>query len=260
MAKFKRICEKYGESQLFQRALTHSSFVHEKSNCQFSYERLEFLGDSILGMICAETLISRCPELDEGQLSRLRSYFVSEASLSMRARRLDLGTHIYLGRGEAASGGRERDSILADVVEALVAAIYLDKGLSETREFLNKEIFQEWEMEDQEWIGLIRKLLKKDAKSSLQELFQRNHWGLPKYVCLNSDTASSQGPFEMAVFVNEVEIARTMSESKKEGSLELATSLLAMGLPKLVALLSKLGLNTKTLNHDLGLNSENTVQ
>ena len=252
MFKFKGFCESFKTPALLEQALTHSSYLHENSNVTQSYERLEFLGDSILGLLCAELLSERCPRLNEGQLSRLKSIFVSEPSLAARARTLGMGTLLRLGKGEVMNGGVNRESILADTIESVLAAAYLDQGLEFARNYLLEFVFPEWKMNETEWESLVRQQLQKDSKSQLQEFFQQSGWGLPKYVCLNNEEAGSTGPFEMAIFVGNIELIRGMSPSKKEGTLKIAHSLLAMGIPKLVALLRTKGLSNKAETHDLG--------
>lgn len=116
---------------LLRRALTHRSFAFEHDEAH--NERMEFLGDSILGMIVADRLYRQFPEASEGDMSRMKTYVVSERALADIARGLDLGRSIRLGKGEAMSGGREKDSILSDTVEALIAATYLEHGLEATR-------------------------------------------------------------------------------------------------------------------------------
>lgn len=261
MSRFKRLLESAKQEPLFQRALTHSSYLHENPDCLGSYERLEFLGDSVLGMLCAELLSERCPELNEGQLSRLRSIFVSESSLALRAKTLEIAKHIRLGKGELSNGGLLRDALLADVLEAMIAAVYRLEGLEATRSLLKDEVFPEWSSSKEEWKQLLEKHLQKDAKSRLQELLQQRGMGLPRYVCMNSEEAGSTGPFEMAVFVDDIEIKKTSSASKKEATLELATSLLAMGQEKLVAWLKNLGLKVTAdsavaKTHDLGVDAQ----
>ena len=115
---------------LLEQAMTHPSFLHENSeNKGRDYQRLEFLGDAILGMLLAEMLYLRYPNWEEGALSQLRSRLAGQDVLADRARHIGLGEHILLGRGEEQSAGHDKDSILSDVLEALIAAIYLDSGL-----------------------------------------------------------------------------------------------------------------------------------
>ena len=127
----------FRDRSLLENALMHSSYANERraAGCT-SYERLEFLGDSVLGMVTAEKLYKLFPELPEGRLSRLRAELVCEQSLHAVALGLQLGDYLLLGKGEEHTGGRERPSILADVVEAIIAAMYLDGGLEVARSFI----------------------------------------------------------------------------------------------------------------------------
>ena len=122
---------------LLQNALAHSSYANERWHDSLkSNERLEFLGDSILGMVVAEYLYRNFPDRPEGDLTRMRADMVCERSLAMIAERIDLGKHLLLGNGEESSGGRTRDSILADAVESVIAACFLDGGMEPARKFI----------------------------------------------------------------------------------------------------------------------------
>ena len=125
---------------LLRRALTHRSFAFEHDEAH--NERMEFLGDSILGMVVADRLFRQFPEASEGDMSRMKTYVVSERALADIARGLDLGQSIRLGKGEAMSGGREKDSILSDTVEALIAATYIEHGLEATRKVVESLVEQ----------------------------------------------------------------------------------------------------------------------
>ena len=125
---------RFGDDSQLERALVHSSYVNENPGAApDSNERLEFLGDSVLGMVVAEKLFARHPECDEGTLTRMRSALVRTSTLSRIAASIGLGEHIYLGKGEEASGGRHKASNLAGAMEALIAAVYLDQGLETAR-------------------------------------------------------------------------------------------------------------------------------
>ena len=123
---------------LLQNALAHSSYANERwHNSLKSNERLEFLGDSVLGMVTAEYLYRNFPDRPEGDLTRMRADMVCERSLAQVAERIDLGRHLLLGNGEETGGGRQRDSILADAVESVIAACFLDGGMEPARNFIN---------------------------------------------------------------------------------------------------------------------------
>ncbi len=160
--------EKLGYSfqnrELLENALTHSSRANESRGKLPSNERLEFLGDSILGMVVADHLYRGHPDLPEGDLTRTRAALVCEESLVEVAQALNLGEYLRLGKGESSGGGRERPSIQADAVEAVLAAIYLDGGIGSARKFIQKFILS------RETDGLAKPL---DHKTALQELVQR---------------------------------------------------------------------------------------
>jgi dsRNA-specific ribonuclease len=124
----------FRDQGLLVQALTHPSYLHEESgNGGGDYQRLEFLGDAVLGLLLAEMLFERYPDWDEGALSQLRSRLAGQDLLADRARKLKIGAYVLLGRGEEQTAGREKDSILADVLESLIAALYKDGGLQAAR-------------------------------------------------------------------------------------------------------------------------------
>jgi ribonuclease III len=162
----------FQDQQLFELALTHKSYTSQSYGQ--SYERLEFLGDAVLDLVVSEKLYSMFPQVDEGQLSRMRSELVKKPSLANIARELELSDCIRLGEGELKSGGFNRDSILADIVESIIGALYLDQGLAVTSEFIQR-IFK------QKLSALSGDQGYKDPKSLLQEHFQEINGSLPEY-------------------------------------------------------------------------------
>ncbi|MCM1189385.1 MAG: ribonuclease III [bacterium] len=159
----KRIGYRFRNISLLKRALTHSSYTNEqKINKAGDYERLEFLGDAVLELVSSEFLFHAHPDMTEGELTKLRASMVCEPSLAFCARDLELGKFLLLGRGEEGTGGRERDSIIADGMEAVTGAVYLDGGMEPARDFINRFILSD--LED--------KRLFYDSKSNLQELIQ----------------------------------------------------------------------------------------
>ena len=160
----------FKNSQLLKQALTHRSFGADNN------ERLEFLGDALLDLIVGESLFNQHPGADEGNLSRLRSSIVNKSALAGIGREWNLGEHILLGAGELKSGGRSRDSILADTVEAVVAAVYLDGGLAACRKLVDA-----WTLE---FVRNPEARQTKDAKTRLQEKMQASGHGLPDYQVL----------------------------------------------------------------------------
>ncbi len=166
--KLKDLEEKIGyvfqNKKLVKEALTHSSFSNEqKINKYRNYERLEFLGDAVLELLSSRFIYETYPEMSEGQMTRLRSTMVCEAALAFCAKDISLGGFILLGKGEEATGGRERDSILSDVMEALIGAIYLDGGIDAAGQFVTKFVFSDLE----------NKQLFYDSKTLLQERVQK---------------------------------------------------------------------------------------
>jgi ribonuclease III len=165
---------RFGDPDLLQRALTHRS-AGARNN-----ERLEFLGDALLNLIVAEALFERLPRADEGMLTRVRAALVRESSLAGIARELGLGDRLQLGPGEMKSGGHRRDSILADALEALVAAVYLDAGFEACRGV----VLQWFDAALAQAPAMVR---DKDAKTQLQEWLQAGRLALPVYELLSTD-------------------------------------------------------------------------
>ena len=158
-----RIGYRFTNQALLRQAVTHSSFTNEQRiRRNRNYERLEFLGDAVLELVSSEFLFQRNEHMPEGELTKMRASMVCEPSLAFCARDLDLGKFILLGRGEEGTGGRARDSIVSDVMEAVIGAIYLDGGMEPAKIFINRFILSD--LED--------KQLFYDSKSNLQELIQ----------------------------------------------------------------------------------------
>jgi len=160
-----RIGYHFNDRSLIATALTHSSFANEqKMNKRADYERLEFLGDSVLEMVSSTFLYKNYPDKKEGEMTKMRASMVCEQALAFCAKDIELAKYIMLGKGEEMTGGRHRDSIVSDVMEAVIGAIYLDGGIEKATNHINKFILND--LED--------KQIFVDAKSKLQELVQRN--------------------------------------------------------------------------------------
>jgi ribonuclease-3 len=173
-----------------------------------SNERLEFLGDSVLGMVVADDLFHRYSRLPEGDLTRLRAQLVCEASLARVARELELGSYLCLGKGEESTGGRERPSIIADAVEAVLAAVYLDSGsIREPRRIIRKFILEHME-EARE--------ASRDHKTHLQELVQRRSGQVLSYHLIGQSGPDHNKSFEMEVRLNGETVGTGTGRSKKE--------------------------------------------
>ncbi len=159
----KRIGYEFKNKKLLRQAMTHSSFANEqKINRLEDYERLEFLGDAVLELTSSEFLFSANPDMPEGKLTKLRSSMVCEPALAYCARELELGRYLLLGRGEEATGGRNRDSITSDAMEAVIGALYLDGGFEAARNFIHRFVLSDLE----------NKILFYDSKTVLQEMIQ----------------------------------------------------------------------------------------
>lgn len=199
---------------LLSEALTHTSYVNElKAPASKDNERLEFLGDTVLALLISEHVASACPNLTEGALSKLRSHLVSEATLATAARRLDLGRLLQLGRGEERTGGREKESILANTLEAVLAAVYLDGGLEAARGFALKALAQELREAAGQEAGAV---LAGDYKTRLQEWCQRRYDSVPQYVMERETGPDHQKTFEVEVVVQGRALGRGTGRSKKE--------------------------------------------
>ena len=196
------------------RTVIPNPFLH---SCE-SNERLEFLGDSVLGFVVADALYNREPELPEGRMTRVRAQLVCEDSLKRVALELGLGEHIRLGRGEEHTGGRHRTSILADAVEALIAAMYLDGGLEVAGSFIRRYILSALDTGD--W------LVFGDGKTELQELVQRKSGQTLSYELVSESGPDHDKTFIMRVLLNGVELAAGEGRTKKEAEQAAARSAL----------------------------------
>jgi ribonuclease-3 len=204
---------RFNDADLLDEALTHKSYVNErKSSRRRHNERLEFLGDAVLSLIVSDYLATQYPELSEGALSKLKAKLVSEPSLAAAARRLDLGARLRLGRGEELSKGREKASLLADGLEAVIAAVYLDGGLDAGRTFTLDALSEE--------LGRIESLQTKpggdDYKTRFQEWCQQRHESLPRYVTVRETGPDHQKLFRVEVSVGDLIAGCGQGHSKKE--------------------------------------------
>lgn len=201
---------------LLNTALTHPSYAFEnRANPVESNQRLEFLGDAVLGLVVAEFLYRRFPNKTEGELTRMRAALVCEPTLAQVARKLDLGRYLLLGRGEELSGGRERPSILADVFEALCGAICLDAGLEAARKFILKHLSPAIKtLEAQRDYG--------DYKTVLQELVQRKYDENVSYLILDERGPDHRKEFVAGVKLHGRVLATGSGRSKKEAEQQAA--------------------------------------
>ena len=199
----------FKDRALLRTALTHSSYANERhgGDCQ-SYERLEFLGDSILGLITAEFLYAHEPRLPEGRMTKLRAELVCESSLYRVALKLELGKHMRLGRGEEHTGGRQRPSILADMVEAIIAAMYLDSGMEQSRSFVLEMILKDAPIDESH--------TNADYKTRLQELVQRKSDQHISYTMTGESGPDHNKLFSFSVSINGVPAGEGSGRTKKE--------------------------------------------
>ena len=194
--------------KLLDHALTHSSYANEHHLGSISSnERLEFLGDSVLGMIVADHLYRTFPDLPEGDLTRIRANLVCEGSLVLVAKEWDLGRYLRLGKGENACGGRSRPSILADAVEAVLAAVFLDGGLEHDRDIIQRFLLDRMEQVNR---------ASRDHKTYLQELVQRKSGQVLSYELIGESGPDHNKTFQMQVLLNGQPIGQGTGHSKKE--------------------------------------------
>ena len=196
----------FRDQSLLENALTHSSCANESKGRLQSNERLEFLGDSILGMVVAEHLYRNHPDLPEGDLTRTRAALVCEESLVVVAEELGLGEYLHLGRGEEAGGGRQRPSIRADAVEAVLAAVYLDGGIGSARKIIRRFILDREE----------EKGASRDYKTALQEMVQRESGQVLTYRLTGAEGPDHAKVFSMEVDLNGATVGQGKGHSKKE--------------------------------------------
>ncbi|MBQ3898494.1 MAG: ribonuclease III [Lachnospiraceae bacterium] len=197
---------KFKDKGLLKQALTHSSYANEqKINKSGDYERLEFLGDAVLEVVSSEFLFHKYPDLPEGRLTKLRASMVCEPSLAICARDLDLGKYILLGKGEESTGGRGRESITSDVMEAIIGAIFLDGGMEKAKEHINRFILSDLE----------NKVLFYDSKSTLQEVMQGELKKEFEYVLIGESGPEHDKEFEVRVISGKSELGRGKGRTKK---------------------------------------------
>lgn len=211
-----RIDHTFDRRELLVRALIHRSFKNENSEVPGDNERLEFLGDAVLELIVSHRLLNIFPDMKEGELSRARSRIVRAETLAEVARKLELGGILRLGRGEVGTGGRGKTTVLADALEALVGAVYLDSGLAETTrvvEALLADLFR--------WPGPV--LTERDPKSRLQVLVQDRGSPVPVYELLEEAGPPHEKRFVVGVSVDGQQLARAEGKSKKDAETEAAT-------------------------------------
>ena len=217
----KKLNYTFRDPGLLGEALSHSSYANEHRSAGLrSNERLEFLGDSVLGFVTAEFLFLQHPDLPEGDLTRIRAALVCEQSLYEVARKLDLGRYLKLGRGEEAGGGRERTSILADATEAVFAAVYLDGGIGAASTLIHRVLL---DAEKEEVVEERRR----DYKTALQELVQRQADQVLTYRMIGEEGPDHDKTFLAEVLLNGTQVGTGSGHSKKEAEQSAAKAALA---------------------------------
>jgi ribonuclease-3 len=214
-----RIAYQFSNAELLERALTHKSYANE-NRVLYHNERMEFLGDAVLNLVVSEYLMKTCPDSTEGDLSRFRAAVVSEPALAAIAREIGLGSYILLGRGEEQTGGRDKGSLLANCLEALIASIYLDTGKESADAFV---------------IRFFENIIKKtctsrgtlDHKTELQELCQERLKQLPEYKVVSESGPDHQRQFEVEVWIKGQVSGRGIGRSKKEAEQRAAKEAIA---------------------------------
>ena len=197
----------FTQPELLERALTHKSYANEHRLSEHN-ERMEFLGDSVLNLVVSEILMNALPGSAEGELSRIRAAAVSEPALASVARRIGLGAYLRLGKGEEQTGGRDKDSLLADSLEALIASLYLDGGIDRASAFIS---------------GFFKDILDKaqvsggaDYKTGLQELCQERLKTLPEYRVVSESGPDHQKEFTVEIIIRDKVHGRGVGRNKKE--------------------------------------------
>lgn len=202
----KRIGYQFGEEGLLYQAMTHSSYANEhridKTRCN---ERLEFLGDAVLEVVTSDYLYHEHPDWPEGELTKLRASMVCEPALALCAGEIELGTYLLLGKGEQATGGRERNSIVSDAMEALIGAVYLDGGFASAKEFVQRFVLNDME----------HRQLFFDSKTILQEMVQAMGDDALNYELLREEGPDHNKTFEARALVGSREVGRGTGRTKK---------------------------------------------
>lgn len=203
----------FQDVSLLKQALTHSSFANEqKINRLSNYERLEFLGDAVLELVSSEFLFKNNPNMPEGQLTKTRASMVCEPALAFCAREIHLCDYMLLGKGEEATGGRKRDSITSDVMEAVIGAIFLDGGIEEAKKYIYRFILNDLE----------NKILFSDSKTLLQEEIQKKNDGVLHYELIGESGPDHDKEFSVEAYLDDKLIGRGVGRTKKSAEQQAA--------------------------------------
>jgi len=226
-----RIAHRFLDRSLLIRALTHKSYFHEsRDTSPGDNETFEFLGDAVLGFVVGDALFRRFPALDEGALSKIKAFMVSAPALAAKARLSGMGEMLLLGVGEEKSGGRRKDSLLANVFEAVVAGVYLDSGIESARDLILRTFAGDLDRID------ARDLLFQDYKTALQEIAQARGLPLPEYRVVDEHGPDHEKRFVVEVVFDPEISARGEGTSKKEAQQQAAKEALRLCEMRLVPL------------------------
>lgn len=200
---------KFKNKKLYEQVFTHRSYLNESKEKTESNERIEFLGDSILSFIVSSFIFKNYKDLDEGELTNIRSILTNTNSLNDFAKELDLGKYLRLSKGEEATGGRSNKTIIADTLEALIGGIYLDQGIDEVRKFIEKLILKDIDK-------IVEKGELKDVKSKLQEKIQEKYKTSPNYKTMKEEGPDHAKIYTVGVYLKDSLLATGVSSSKQE--------------------------------------------
>lgn len=224
MTELEQFCKKleydFKNIDYLKTALTHSSYANERKGEVVCNERQEFLGDSVLSIIVSDYIFKNCPDLPEGELTKLRASLVCEKTLAVYARSIDLGKYLLLSRGESKNGGRNRPSILADAFESVIAAIYLDGGIECARKFVLRFVVDD--------IKNHRTHNFADYKTKLQEIVQKNPEEKISYVLTGESGPDHDKHFTVEVHLNSNVVGKGGGRSKKEAEQQAAREALEL--------------------------------
>jgi ribonuclease-3 len=215
IANFEKVIGyEFRDKELLIQALTHSSFVNEqKINKKQDYERLEFLGDAVLEMLSSAYLFRTYPDKKEGQMSKIRAALVCEGALAYDSQQIGLKDYILLGKGEEATGGRDKESIIADVMEAIIGALFLDGGIEQSKRFVDTYV-----LTNEDAVSMFV-----DSKSVLQELVQAQNLGNIRYELCGESGPEHDKIFEVSVFVGDKNLGEGTGKTKKAAEQKAAT-------------------------------------
>lgn len=217
--KIEKLKKSFRDTNLFDHALTHRSWVNEHKGIRTSNERLEFLGDAILEFVASKEIFSKFPDKEEGYLTALRANLVNTVALAEIAKKLELGPELFLSKGEEDGGGRANPSLLADTVEAIIGAIFIDRGIEAAGDFIKENLLSEVDKKAAEPL--------KDAKSRLQEFVQSKGYPTPKYQVVEESGPDHDKKFVIEVLVNGESWGKGEGKSKNTAEQEAAGQVLS---------------------------------